>query len=252
MAESGKRTLLKISGEALAGADRFGIDAPTLSKVAAQIKAAHAVSRQIAIVVGAGNILRGSGVSSEGGMDRTTADYAGMLGTIINSLALQGALEKAGLRVCVQSALNIPEITEPFVCRRAVESLESGSVVIFAGGTGNPYFTTDTAAALRAVQIGADLLLMAKNKVAGVYDADPRSAPDARRFDKLSYIDALNRRLAVMDNTALTICMVNTLPIVVFDLMAPDGIVRAVRGDKIGTLVADTDTTYAAEPALSS
>ena len=247
MAESGKRTLLKISGEALAGDERFGIDAPTLRKVAAQIKAAHAISSQIGIVVGAGNILRGSGIGSEEGMDRTTADYAGMLATIINSLALQSALEAAGLGVCVQSAIPVQEIAEPFSSRRAIEHLEKGDIVIFAGGTGNPYFTTDTAAALRAVEIGAGVLLMAKNRVDGVYDGNPRKTPGLRRFDTLNYMDALARRLEVMDSAAVTLCMGYNLPIVVFDLMCPDGIVRAVRGDKIGTLIAETQTAYAAD-----
>ena len=251
MAKSGKRILLKISGEALAGDERFGIDAPTLRKVAAQIKAAHEVSSQIGIVVGAGNILRGSGIGSEEGMDRQTADYAGMLATIINSLALQSALEAAGLGVCVQSAIPVQEIAEPFSSRRATERLEKGDVVIFAGGTGNPYFTTDTAAALRAVEIGADLLLMAKNRVDGVYDGDPRKTAGLRRFERLNYMDALERRLEVMDSAAVTLCMGHELPIIVFDLMAPDGILRAIRGDKIGTLIAETQTEYASESAAS-
>jgi uridylate kinase len=245
MAESGKRTLLKISGEALAGEERFGIDAPTLRKVAAQIKAAHKVSNQIGIVIGAGNILRGSGIGSEEGMDRTAADYAGMLATIINSLALQSALEAAGLTVCVQSAIPVQEIAEPFSSRRAIEHLEQGDIVIFAGGTGNPYFTTDTAAALRAVEIGAKVLLMGKNKVDGVYDGNPRTTPGLRRFKTLNYMDALERRLEVMDSAAVTLCMAHNLPIVVFDLMCPDGVVRAVRGEKIGTLIAETKTAYA-------
>ncbi len=245
MAESGKRILLKISGEALAGDERFGIDAPTLRKVAAEIKAAHEISSQIGIVVGAGNILRGTGIGSEEGMDRQTADYAGMLATIINSLALQSALEAAGLGVHVQSAIPVQEIAEPFSRRHAVERLEMGDVVIFAGGTGNPYFTTDTAAALRAVEIGADVLLMAKNRVDGVYDGDPRKTAGLRRFESLNYMDALERRLEVMDSAAVTLCMGHNLPIIVFDLMAADGILRAARGDKIGTLIAETQTEFA-------
>jgi uridylate kinase len=247
MAEGGKRVLLKISGEALAGDERFGIDAPTLRRVAAEIKAAHEVTSQIGIVVGAGNILRGTGIGSEEGMDRQTADYAGMLATIINSLALESALEATGLGVHVQSAIPVQEIAEPFSRRHAVERLEMGEIVIFAGGTGNPFFTTDTAAALRAVEIGADLLLMAKNRVDGVYDGDPRKEEGLRRFKTLNYMDALERRLEVMDSAAVTLCMSYALPIVVFNLMAPDGIVRAMRGDEIGTLVAETRTEYAAE-----
>ncbi|MGD0765067.1 MAG: UMP kinase [Dehalococcoidia bacterium] len=246
MSKRGKRTLLKISGEALAGDDRFGINASTLSKIAAQIRTAHEASPEIGIVIGAGNMLRGSAVSGDGQtMDRVSADYAGMLATIINSLALQDALEKTGLDVRIQSALNVVEVAEPFVCRRAVAHLEAGRVVIFAGGTGSPYFTTDTAAALRAVEIGADVLLMAKNKVDGVYEANPRKEPGARRFQTLNYNEALDRRLGVVDAAALALCRDCGLPIVVFDLMAPDGIVRAVRGERIGTLVADTETVLA-------
>jgi len=253
MAEDGKRTLLKLSGEALAGEERFGIDASILEFVATQIKAAHDLGHQIAIVVGAGNILRGSAVSGNGSMDRVTGDYAGMLATIINSLALQDAIEKTGVGVCLQSALKVEGIAGPFVCRQAVEEIERGHVVIFAGGTGNPYFTTDTAAALRAVQIGADVLLMAKNKVDGVYEANPREEPSARRFVTLSYMEALTRRLAVMDGAALALCMANSLPIMVFDLMAPNGITRVLQGEKLGTYVGDVDTVMAsAQPAASS
>jgi uridylate kinase len=253
MAEDGKRTLLKLSGEALAGEERFGIDASILEFVATQIKAAHDLGHQIAIVIGAGNILRGSAVSGNGSMDRVTGDYAGMLATIINSLALQDAIEKTGVGVCLQSALKVEGIAGPFVCRQAVEEMERGHVVIFAGGTGNPYFTTDTAAALRAVQIGADVLLMAKNKVDGVYEANPREEPSARRFVTLSYMEALTRRLAVMDGAALALCMANSLPIMVFDLMAPNGITRVLQGEKLGTYVGDVDTVMAsAQPAASS
>jgi uridylate kinase len=251
MAESGKRVLLKISGEALADEQRFGIDSDTLNKIASQIKAAQATGAQIGIVVGAGNIMRGSAIGGERGLERVTADYAGMLATIINSLALQSALEREGVNVCVHSAIAVQEIVEPFACRRAVEHLEGGGIVIFAGGTGNPYFTTDTAAALRAVEIGADLVLMAKNKVDGVYEGNPRKTPGVRRFETLSYQDALDRRLEVMDSTAVTLCMVHNLPMVVFDLQAPDGIIRAVRGERIGTLIADTKTVYADARAAS-
>jgi uridylate kinase len=247
MAKRGKRTLLKISGEALAGDQHFGIDASTLSKVAAEIRAAHDVSPEIGIVVGAGNMLRGSAVSGGGSgqLDRVSADYAGMLATIINSLALQGALERAGLDVRVQSALHVVEVAEPFVCRRAVEYLEAGRVVIFAGGSGSPYFTTDTAAALRAVEVGADVLLMAKNKVDGVYEANPRQEPGARRFQTLSYDDVLERRLGVIDAAAVALCRDRNLPVIVFDLMAPGGIVRAIEGERIGTLLADIETVFA-------
>jgi uridylate kinase len=245
MAESGKRVLLKISGEALADEQRFGIDAATLNRIASQIKAALANGTQIGIVVGAGNIMRGSAIGGERGVERVTADYAGMLATIINSLALQSALERQGIDVCVHSAIPVQEVVEAFACRRAIEHLEEGGVVIFAGGTGNPYFTTDTAAALRAVEIGAHLVLMAKNKVDGVYEGNPRKTPGVRRFERLSYQEAIDRRLEVMDSTAVTLCMVHHLPIVVFDLQAPDGIVRAARGERIGTLIGDTKTVYA-------
>ncbi len=245
MAESGKRVLLKISGEALADEQRYGIDAATLSRIASQIKAAQEDHTQIGVVIGAGNIIRGSAIGGERGLERVTADYAGMLATIINSLALQSALERQGVDVCVHSALPVQEVVEPFACRRAIDHLEEGGVVIFAGGTGNPYFTTDTAAALRAVEIGADMVLMAKNKVNGVYEGNPRNTPGVRRFKSLSYQDTLDRRLEVMDSTAVTLCMVHHLPIVVFDLQAPDGIVRAVRGEPIGTLIGDTETVYA-------
>jgi uridylate kinase len=247
MAESGyRRVLLKMSGEALAGGGHFGLDIPTLSLVAEKIAAAHAVCPEMAVVVGAGNFLRGTSVSEEsGGMRRVTADYAGMLATIINALALQDSLERVGLAARVQSAIDVQRVAEPYIPRQALQHLKEGRIVIFAAGTGNPYLTTDTAAALRAIEIGAEALLMVKNKVDGVYEADPAKEPQARRFETLGYADALSRRLKVMDATALTLCLERNLPIVVFDLLAPDSIARAARGEKIGTLVGDIQTALA-------
>ena len=231
-----KRTLLKISGEALMGESDFGIDTSILSLIAEQLKRVVNKGVEIAIVVGGGNLWRGANAEEEG-MDRATADYAGMLATVINALALQDALERVGVSTRTQSAIDIQAVAESYIRRRAIRHLEKGRVVIFAAGTGNPYLTTDTAAALRAIEIGAEVLLMAKNRVDGVYDADPLKNPDAKRFDRLSYLDAINRRLEVMDITALSLCMDNQLPIIVFDLQAPFGIERAVEGESIGTLV---------------
>ena len=231
-----KRVMLKVSGEALMGPAAYGIDPPTVAAIAQQIQAASGLGVQVAVVVGGGNIWRGAQVSQTG-MDRATADYAGMLATVINALALQDAIEHAGGDVRTQTAIPIQQVAEPYIRRRAMRHLEKQRVVIFAAGTGNPYMTTDTAAALRAVEMACDVLLIAKNRVDGVYDADPRKQPDARRFSRLSYMDALNLRLEVMDSTALTICMENDLPIVVFDVGSPDGIVRAARGEDIGTQV---------------
>jgi len=240
-----KRILLKLSGEALMGERQYGIDAAVLDFIARQITDVVNLGVQAAVVVGGGNIFRGTEASQQG-MERATADYAGMLGTIINALALQNALEKAGVTVRTQSAINVQAVAEPYIRRRAIRHLEKGRVVLFAAGTGNPYMTTDTAAALRAIEIGADVVLMAKNKVDGVYEADPRQVPGARRFQTLGYIEAINRRLEVMDSTALSLCMENALPIIVFDLSAPDSIVRAVRGEKIGTLVGSQESVLAA------
>jgi uridylate kinase len=236
-----KRVLLKVSGEALMGDLAFGIDPGSVNPIAVQIKTASDLGVQVAVVVGGGNFWRGA-QASQFGMDRATADYAGMLATVISALALQDAIEKAGGDVRTQTAIPIQAVAEPYIRRRAMRHLEKGRVVIFAGGTGNPFMTTDTAAALRGVEIEADVLLIAKNKVDGVYDADPRKKPDARRFSQLSYMDALNRRLEVMDSTALTLCMENHLPIVVFDVGSPDGIVEAARGANIGTSVSDADS----------
>ena len=240
-----KRILLKLSGEALMGERQFGFDPAVLDLIARQIQQVLGMGIQVAMVVGGGNIFRGAEASRHG-MERATADYAGMLATIINALALQDALEKADITVRTQSAINVQSVAEPYIRRRAIRHLEKGRVVIFAAGTGNPYMTTDTAAALRAIEIEAQVVLMAKNKVDGVYDADPRRTPAARRFETLDYIEAINRRLEVMDSTALALCMEHDLPIIVFDLSSPDSIVRAVRGEKIGTLVGSRESVLAA------
>jgi uridylate kinase len=235
------RVLLKVSGEALMGDLAFGIDPDTVNRIAGQIKQASDLGVQIAVVVGGGNFWRGA-QASQFGMDRATADYAGMLATVISALALQDAIENAGADVRTQTAIPIQAVAEPYIRRRAMRHLEKGRVVIFAGGTGNPFFTTDTAAALRAIEMEADVVLIAKNKVDGVYDADPRRVTGARRFSRLSYMDALNRRLEVMDSTALTLCMENRLPILVFDVASPDGIVDAARGKDIGTVVTEEES----------
>jgi uridylate kinase len=223
----------------------WGIDTKTISGIAERIKMVREQGTEIAVVVGGGNIFRGS-TASEAGMDRATADYAGMLATIINAVALQDALEKVGVTVRTQSAIDVQQVAEPYIRRRAIRHLEKGRVVIFAAGTGNPYMTTDTAAALRAIEIGAEVLLMAKNRVDGVYDADPLKVPTARKFDTLSFMEAISRRLEVMDSTALSLCMDNHLPIIVFDLSAPDSIVRAVQGDKTGTLIGGEESVPSA------
>jgi len=231
-----KRVVLKLSGEALMGDREFGIDPATVENIAQQLKWIVESGIQVAVVVGGGNIWRGAAAEARG-MDRATADYAGMLATMINALALQDALEKEGVVTRTQSAIAIQAIAEPYIRRRAIRHLEKGRLVIFASGTGNPYMTTDTAAALRAIEIGADVLLMAKNNVDGVYDSDPLVNAGAKRFDKLSYIDALKMRLEVMDSTALSLCMDNKLPIIVFDLRAPRSLERVVVGELTGTLV---------------
>jgi uridylate kinase len=242
-----QRVLLKLSGEALMGESGFGIDAETVSEIAHQVRAVSDSGVEMAIVVGGGNILRGA-TASAAGIERATADYAGMLATIINALILQDALEKLGLTIRTQTALEVHQVAEPYIRRRAIRHLEKGRVVIFAAGTGNPFMTTDTAAALRGIEIDADVLLMAKNNVDGVYDADPARNPRARKFSRLSYLDALSRRLQVMDSTALSLCMENQLPIIVFDLKATNSIVRAVQGETIGTLVDSRDTEQVAPP----
>ena len=231
-----KRVMLKLSGEALRGGHSYGIDTPTLNRIAGQIKQVTALGVGVGIVVGGGNIWRGAQAEADG-MDRVTADYAGMLATVINALALQDVLEKHGVETRTQSALDIAQVAEPYIRRRAIRHMEKGRVVIFAGGTGNPYMTADTAAALRAIEIGAEVLLMSKNRVDGIYTADPRKDPKAKKIDRITHMDVLNRRLAIMDTTALSLCLDNKLPIIVFDLEAKDGMLKAVLGRTIGTLV---------------
>jgi len=235
-----KRVLLKLSGEALSGGTDYGIDTTILAKLANQIRQVIEMGVNVAIVVGGGNIFRGAKAESEG-MDRVTADYAGMLATVINALALQDALEKEGVITRTQTAIGIQQVAEPYIRRRAIRHLEKGRVVIFAGGTGNPYMTTDTAAALRAIETEAEVLLMTKNNVDGVYSADPRKKPDAKRLDKLTHLEALNMRLEVMDATALSLCLENKLPIIVFDLQAPHSLEQVVTGEPIGTLISSEE-----------
>jgi len=232
-----KRVVLKLSGEALAGSSGYGIDPRTLVSIAGQIKEVVAQGVEVAIVVGGGNIWRGVAGSAQG-MDRATADYMGMLATEINALALQDALEKQGLEIRVMTAIEMKEIAEPYIRRRAIRHLEKGRVVIFAAGTGNPYFSTDTAAALRSAEIEADVILMAK-KVDGVYDSDPLKNPGAKKYEYLQYIDVLNQGLGVMDSTAASLCMDNKIPIIVFNLMQDGNILRAVKGENIGTYVGE-------------
>lgn len=241
-----KRVLLKLSGEALMGDLPYGIDPQMLNAIAGQLKSVLAMGIEVAVVVGGGNIYRGAEASAAG-MDRATADYAGMLATIINALALQDALERNGLTVRTQSAITVTAVAEPYIRRRAMRHLEKGRIVIFAAGTGNPYMTTDTAAALRAIEIGADVLLMAKKNVNGVFEADPQKDPGARKFRTLKYLDALNRRLQVMDSTALSLCMENSVPIVVFDLRLPASIELAASGKDSGTRISDMETQLETE-----
>jgi len=230
-----KRILLKLSGESLAGPDGFGIDPDQAEAIAERVKAVREMEVEVAIVIGAGNLWRGK-QGLDRGMDRATADYMGMLATVMNAMALMDALERAGVYTRVQSAIEMRAVAEPYIRRRAIRHLEKGRVVIFGAGTGNPFFSTDTAAALRAVEIDADVLIKA-TKVDGVYDADPHKNPGARKFDSLSYIDVLNRRLEVMDSTAVSLCMDNNLPILVVNLWDPSALERAVRGEQVGTLV---------------
>jgi uridylate kinase len=236
MAESKyKRVLLKISGEALLGNEGHGIDPGITASVAAQIKEVIEMGVEMAVVVGGGNFWRGTSASANG-MDRNTADHIGMLATIMNAMGLQNALEKIGVFTRVQTAISMQEVAEPFIRRRAVRHLEKKRVVIFAGGTGNPYFTTDTAAALRALEINAEIIFKA-TKVDGVYDKDPLKYKDAKKYDKLSYIEVLNKNLRVMDSTAISLCRENNLPIIVFNLTMPGNIKGVIMGKKIGTLV---------------
>ena len=231
-----KRVLLKLSGEALRGKSSYGINNSTLNRIALQIKEVVKLGVGVGIVVGGGNIRRGAQAEADG-MDRVTADYAGMLATVINALALQDVLERLGVDTRTQSALEIEKVAEPYIRRRAIRHLEKGRVVIFAGGTGNPYMTADTAGALRAIEISADVLLMTKNGVDGIYDADPHKNPKAKKIDKITYLKALSMRLKVMDTTALSLCLDNKVPIIVFDSEAKNGIIKAVLGKSIGTLV---------------
>lgn len=230
-----RRVLLKLSGEALMGEQGYGIDPKVISGIAQEVKRLVDQGVELALVVGGGNIFRGLAASASG-MDRSTADYMGMLATVMNSLALQDGLEKAGVVTRVQSAIEMREIAEPFIKRRAMRHLEKGRVVIFAAGTGNPFFTTDTAAALRAAEIGAEVLLKA-TKVDGIYDSDPKKNPSAVKFDHLTFTEALAKDLKVMDATAFSLCRENNLPIIVFDLGKPGNIEKVVQGEPIGTLV---------------
>lgn len=230
-----KRILLKLSGEALGGKQGSGINTAVIQQIAKDIAEAYAQKIEIGIVIGGGNIFRGVAASAEG-MDRASSDYMGMLATVINALALQDALEKENVPTRVQTAIEMAEIAEPYIRRRAVRHLEKGRVVIFGAGTGNPYFTTDTAAALRAMEINAEILMKA-TKVDGIYDKDPVKHADAVKFDRISYIDVLNKGLKVMDMTAVSLCMDNKLPILSFDMNTPGNVLRAVMGDHIGTTV---------------
>ncbi|MBI3299537.1 MAG: UMP kinase [Elusimicrobia bacterium] len=230
-----RRVLLKVSGEALAGSARHGIDSAALTHICGEIKKACGKKTQLAIVIGGGNIWRGA-QDRGSAIDRVTADYMGMLATIINALALQDSLESMGVPTRVQTAIEIPKLSEPYIRRKAIRHFEKGRVVIFAAGTGNPYFSTDTAAALRAVEIEADVVMKA-TKVDGVYDSDPVKNASAKRFTRLTFMDAIKKRLKVMDTTALTLCMENRMPILVFNLNTPGNIKKAVEGQKVGTII---------------
>lgn len=231
-----KRVMLKLSGEALANDKGFGIDPEVVNRLCQEIKKVNESGIEVAVVVGGGNIWRGL-KGSAGGMDRASADYMGMLATVINSLALQDGLEKHGVDTRVQTAIEMRQVAEPYIRRRAIRHLEKGRVVIFAAGTGNPYFTTDTTAALRSAEIEADVMLMAKKQTDGVYDADPKFHPEAKMFTHLTYGEVLQRELKVMDNTAITLCMNNNIPIVVFNIDVPGNIVKACMGETLGTLI---------------
>jgi uridylate kinase len=233
-----RRIVLKLSGEALAGGQGYGIEPEVLVRVANEVKDVTALGVQVAVVIGGGNIFRGV-AASVGGMDRATADYMGMLATIINALALQDALEKVGLQTRVLSAIEMRAVAEPYIRRRAIRHLEKGRVVIFAAGTGNPFFTTDTAGALRAIEIGADAIMKA-TKVDGIYSADPEQDATAERLARVTYIDVLSRRLQVMDTTAISLCMENLLPIIVFDLTRPGNVRRIVLGEPVGSIVSSS------------
>ena len=231
-----RRILLKLSGEALLGSRGFGVDAEVVHRIAQEVHDVHQLGVQVAIVVGGGKFIRGVAASAQG-LDRVVADHMGMLATVINALALQDALEKRGSPTRVVTAIEMREVAEPFIRRRAIRHIEKGRVVVLAGGTGNPYFSTDTAAALRAMELKAEVILKA-TKVDGVYDADPKKVPGAKMFAQIKYLDVLSRGLAVMDTTAISMCMDNSLPIIVFNLNVPGNLGRVVLGEKIGSLVA--------------
>ncbi|KAB7708079.1 UMP kinase [Bacillus aerolatus] len=231
-----KRVVLKLSGEALAGEAGFGINPAVIKSIAEQVKEIAELDVEVAVVVGGGNIWRGK-IGSEMGMDRATADYMGMLATVMNSMALQDSLEQLGIETRVQTSIEMRQVAEPYIRRRAIRHLEKKRVVIFAAGTGNPYFSTDTTAALRAAEIEAEVILMAKNNVDGVYSADPRIDKNAVKYDELSYLDVIKEGLAVMDSTASSLCMDNDIPLIVFSVMESGNIKRVVMGDKIGTIV---------------
>ncbi len=234
-----KKILLKISGEALLGSQEFGIDPVPVEMIANEIKKAHDTGVQIAVVVGGGNIFRGMKNSKKLGMDQASGDYVGMLATVMNAIALQSELRKIGVSCRVQSAITMNKIAEPYIRFKAIRHLEKNRVVIFAAGTGNPFFTTDTAAALRAAEIGAEVMLMAKNGVDGVYDDDPKTNPDAKKFDKLSYDDIIVKNLKVMDTTSCSLCKQNNIPIIVFNFDEKDGIIKILKGENLGTYVGE-------------
>lgn len=229
-----KRIVLKVSGEALSGNTGYGINGEIVSKISHVIKNVKEMGVEVAIVVGGGNFWRGAGAKN---MDRTTSDYMGMLGTIINGLALQDALENIGVETRLQTAIEMRQIAEPYIRRKAVRHLEKGRVVIFSGGSGNPYFSTDTTAALRAAEINADIILLAKNGVDGVYSDDPKKNPDSVKYDKLNYIEVLNKGLKIMDSTATSLCMDNKIPILVFGIENPENIEKIISGENIGTII---------------
>ncbi|WP_334328515.1 UMP kinase [Companilactobacillus sp. HBUAS59699] len=231
-----KRIILKVSGEALAGEKGFGINPPVIKKIAEQIKSVHELGVQVAIVCGGGNIWRGE-TGAEMGMDRAQADYMGMMATVMNGLALQDGLEQLDVPTRVQTSIEMRQVAEPYIRRKAVRHLEKGRVVIFAGGTGNPYFSTDTTSVLRAAEIEADVILMAKNNVDGVYSADPKKDPNAKKYDELSQLDIINKNLGVMDSTASSLSMDNNIPLIVFNLNEPENIKKVVQGENIGTII---------------
>jgi uridylate kinase len=233
-----RRILVKLSGEQLAGSSGFGISPTVIKRTAKQLREVHELGVQICVVIGGGNVIRGIRAADEG-MDRTSADYMGMLASVINSLALQDALEKEGLVTRVQTALDIRSVAEPYIRRRAVRHLEKNRLVVFAGGTGNPYFSTDTAAALRAAEVDAEVILMAKSGVDGVYSADPKLDPSATRYDRVSYDEALQKNLRVMDQTAIALCRENRLPIIVFDMSVSGNLRKVAAGEDVGTRVGE-------------